>query len=154
MFRFLINTIKLDNPGSSFWLTTQKFTFCQLSTRTASRELNPTGTTPDNVSTLSKALGTNDTDSFEPKLKHCRPKARLNSDGVDLNRNFPYHWEEKREKPSENNTQSEVDNEVGGGFWADRAPETKAVMEWIMDNYFVLSANIHGGAKVSEMMDQ
>ena len=46
-----------------------------------------------------------------------------------------------------------MDNEVDDGFWADRAPETKAVMEWIMDNSFVLSANIHGGAKVSEMID-
>ena len=135
-------------------MITQKFTFCQLSTLMASRELNRTVTTPQNASTHSKTLWTNDLYSFDPLLNYCRPKARHNSDGVDLNRNFPYHWEEKREKPSGNNTQPEVDNEVGQGFWADRAPETRAVMEWLMDNYFVLSANIHGGAKVSEMMDQ
>ena len=84
-------------------------------------------------------------------MKYCRPKSRLNADGVDLNRNFPYHWEEKREIPSGANIQSEEENEVGGGFWADRAPETRAVMEWIRDNFFVLSANIHGGAKASEI---
>ena len=87
-------------------------------------------------------------------MKYCRPKSRLNADGVDLNRNFPYHWEEKREIPSGANIQSEEENEVGGGFWADRAPETRAAMEWIRDNFFVLSANIHGGAKASEITEQ
>ena len=88
-------------------------------------------------------------------MKYFRPKARLNADGVDINRNFPFHWwEEEREISSGENIQAEEENEVGGGFWADRAPETRAVMEWIRDNFFVLSANIHGGAKASEVMEQ
>ena len=42
-----------------------------------------------------------------------------------------------------------AENEVSDGFWENRAPETRAMMEWIRDNLFILSANIHGGAKVS-----
>ena len=42
-----------------------------------------------------------------------------------------------------------AENEVSDGFWENRAPETRAMMEWIRDNVFILSANIHGGAKVS-----
>ena len=45
------------------------------------------------------------------------------------------------------------ENEVSNDFWVGRAPETRAMMEWIRDNLFILSANIHGGAKVSEIKE-
>lgn len=53
---------------------------------------------------------------------------RYNKNGEDLNRNFPDAFE--------NNN-------------ASIQPETQAVMNWIKNETFVLSANLHGGALVA-----
>ncbi|KAJ8019444.1 Carboxypeptidase M [Holothuria leucospilota] len=53
---------------------------------------------------------------------------RFNLNGVDLNRNFPDFFEE-----IEGETQK----------------ETRAVMDWLKTEHFVLSANLHGGALVA-----
>lgn len=53
---------------------------------------------------------------------------RYNKNGEDLNRNFPDAFE--------NNS-------------ASIQPETRAVMDWIKNETFVLSANLHGGALVA-----
>ena len=53
---------------------------------------------------------------------------RQNAAGYDLNRNFPDFFATN----------------------ADRIqPETQAVMDWLEDYPFVLSANLHGGAMVA-----
>ncbi|EZA54200.1 Carboxypeptidase D [Ooceraea biroi] len=57
-------------------------------------------------------------------------KGRENADGIDLNRNFPDHYEV---------------NDLN----RHQQPETKAVMDWITRIPFVLSANLHGGALVA-----
>ncbi|KAK2165900.1 hypothetical protein LSH36_44g02085 [Paralvinella palmiformis] len=53
---------------------------------------------------------------------------RNNAEDLDLNRNFPDYF---------------VKNDV------DRAVETRALMNWVADTHFVLSANLHGGAMVA-----
>ena len=53
---------------------------------------------------------------------------RANAKGIDLNRNFPDRF---------------------GRTEKQRAAETKAVMKWIADYPFVLSANLHNGALVA-----
>ena len=53
---------------------------------------------------------------------------RTNANGIDLNRNFPDRF---------------------GRTEKTRAAETKAVMDWIAEYPFVLSANIHNGALVA-----
>ncbi|XP_073507864.1 carboxypeptidase M isoform X2 [Phyllobates terribilis] len=53
---------------------------------------------------------------------------RMNKNGYDLNRNFPDAFEENTDPIQ---------------------PETKAVMDWITNESFVLSANFHGGAMVA-----
>ncbi|XP_013405444.1 carboxypeptidase D [Lingula anatina] len=53
---------------------------------------------------------------------------RYNADDIDLHRNFPDFFRE---------------NNVA------RAPETEAVISWLNENQFVLSANFHGGAVVA-----
>ena len=53
---------------------------------------------------------------------------RYNTNGFDLNRNFPDYFH-KNDDPIQ--------------------PETAAVMKWISDQQFVLSANLHGGALVA-----
>jgi carboxypeptidase D len=55
---------------------------------------------------------------------------RQNANEVDLNRNFPDQFE--------NGDVNEV-----------REPETQALMDWIANNHFVLSANLHGGSVVA-----
>lgn len=60
-------------------------------------------------------------------------QGRSNANGKDLNRNFPdqfYNWK----------TYS---------IERDAEPETKAIINWIRSNRFVLSANLHGGALVA-----
>ncbi|XP_067136764.1 carboxypeptidase D-like [Centruroides vittatus] len=56
---------------------------------------------------------------------------RENAHGVDLNRNFPDQF--NRTVPLDRG----------------REPETLAVMTWIVENPFVLSANLHGGSVVA-----
>lgn len=59
---------------------------------------------------------------------------RNNAAGQDLNRDFPDRFEStlmRRLRPSA------------------KQPETAAMMDWILANPFVLSANLHGGAVVA-----
>ncbi|XP_064612625.1 carboxypeptidase D-like [Liolophura sinensis] len=53
---------------------------------------------------------------------------RGNAHGVDLNRNFPDHFENNNYPP--------------------RQPETLAVMEWLKNRTFALSAGLHGGIEL------
>ena len=53
---------------------------------------------------------------------------RENDAGFDLNRNFPDYFETNQYTIQ---------------------PETRAIMKWIEENQFVLSANLHGGALVA-----
>ena len=64
-----------------------------------------------------------------------KKSGRTNANGVDLNRNFPDQY---RTRPLNRET-----------ILAGREPETLAVMTWIINNPFVLSANLHGGAVVA-----
>ncbi|XP_015261200.1 PREDICTED: carboxypeptidase M [Gekko japonicus] len=69
-------------------------------------------------------------DGFEAtKNPGCYPlEGRYNSNGADLNRNFP-------------------DAFIGNRHIIQ--PETQAVMDWIKTETFVLSANLHGGSLVA-----
>lgn len=61
---------------------------------------------------------------------------RHNAKGVDLNRDFPDQFDKNR---------SNEDEYLYGG----RQPETVALMRWVNNKQFVLSANLHGGAVVA-----
>ncbi|XP_055606268.1 carboxypeptidase D-like [Uranotaenia lowii] len=59
---------------------------------------------------------------------------RYNAAQIDLNRDFPDRFDDDRKRMMRRNRQQ---------------PETVAVMNWILSNPFVLSANLHGGAVVA-----
>ncbi|CRK97571.1 CLUMA_CG010957, isoform A [Clunio marinus] len=59
---------------------------------------------------------------------------RYNGKGIDLNRDFPDRFDQKI---------------IERLYNMRRQPETLAVMSWIKENPFVLSANLHGGAVVA-----
>ncbi|XP_040152516.1 carboxypeptidase D [Anopheles arabiensis] len=59
---------------------------------------------------------------------------RYNAANVDLNRDFPDRFDDERTRHQR---------------MRNRQPETVAVMNWILNNPFVLSANLHGGAVVA-----
>lgn len=71
-------------------------------------------------------------DGYEASIEGTQQEGpgRLNKNGVDLNRDFPDQYDK------------EAENHV-------RQVETKAVMQWIQNGSFVLSANLHGGALVA-----
>ncbi|XP_062383881.1 carboxypeptidase M [Sardina pilchardus] len=72
-------------------------------------------------------------DGFESSSRECmNGYGRYNSNGVDLNRNFPDFFTREGEEEEE-----------------DREFEVLAIMEWMKQERFVLSANLHGGAVVA-----
>ncbi|KAH9505198.1 hypothetical protein Btru_058934 [Bulinus truncatus] len=76
---------------------------------------------------------------------------RSNANDVDLNRNFPdlnaEVYEHEREHKGRNNHLLRVENAIA----KDKSlqPETRAVMRWLAQIGFVLSANLHGGDLVA-----
>lgn len=81
-------------------------------------------------STRIHIMPTMNPDGFEAvKIPDCYySDGRENSNNYDLNRNFPDAFEFNNETTQ---------------------PETKAVLEWLKTETFVLSANLHGGAQVA-----
>uniref|UniRef100_A0A8C5R157 Carboxypeptidase M n=1 Tax=Leptobrachium leishanense TaxID=445787 RepID=A0A8C5R157_9ANUR len=68
-------------------------------------------------------------DGFESSAQECESvDGRYNKNGFDLNRNFPDAFTFNTAKIQ---------------------PETQAVMNWLKNETFVLSANLHGGALVA-----
>ena len=59
---------------------------------------------------------------------------RTNNNGVDLNRDFPT-WDRLYKTRSQ--------------LLSPAEPETRALIRWILDNPFVLSANLHDGSVVA-----
>jgi carboxypeptidase D len=59
---------------------------------------------------------------------------RYNAHNIDLNRNFPDQFDKGVTKQN---------------MFKDREVETVSLMNWILENKFVLSANLHGGAVVA-----
>lgn len=79
-------------------------------------------------------------DGFEAAVEGiCYPNpsqtGRENAHRVDLNRNFPDQFDGTKTDDAE--------------LIKNRQPETLNVMKWIVDNPFVLSANLHGGSVVA-----
>lgn len=66
-------------------------------------------------------------------------RGRANAQNVDLNRNFPSQYAALQQ----------WSNGTTADLFYGRQPETVAVMKWILEENFVLSANLHGGSLVA-----
>ena len=77
---------------------------------------------------------------------------RYNANGADLNRNFPSLFQEGNIKvPFRRLTRQQILNKLPSNPYKaannDKIqPETKAIMKWVVENPFVLSLILHGGA--------
>jgi carboxypeptidase D len=75
---------------------------------------------------------------------------RLNSNGYDLNRNFPLDampYDPPSAEPSDNDSDTvKTWRDTGAGTVQ---PEVAAVIEWSKQHNFVLSASMHQGALVA-----
>ena len=73
-------------------------------------------------------------------VPHCvhKSEGRRNANGVDLNRSFPDIWDKRFNKTNK------PDPEI-----PELQPEIRAMMKWVLEENFVLSANFHGGAVVA-----
>ncbi|XP_008313573.1 carboxypeptidase M [Cynoglossus semilaevis] len=87
-------------------------------------------------STRIHVLPTMNPDGFDEARTHCQySQGRYNSNGVDLNRNFPDAFA----GPKNQRQLTEKEREA----------EVRAVIGWLQTETFVLSANLHGGALVA-----
>lgn len=98
---------------------------------------------PDGWETATKARGQTGVDSGKQWLL-----GRYNLNGVDLNRDFPDldRVAYRRDIPVKDHLMSLSQLAPNQH---ELQPETAAVMDWILENPFVLSANLHGGALVA-----
>lgn len=94
-----------------------------------------------------------------------RVPLRFNQNGVDLNRNFPDAFTHQRQKPplDERKLEAEVSQLIPGPVTGGRGSrgafkilsykcrcvQVQAVIGWLRNETFVLSANLHGGALVA-----
>ncbi|XP_033747917.1 carboxypeptidase E-like [Pecten maximus] len=83
---------------------------------------------------------------LEKNGQHDWLKGRANAHNVDLNRNFPDLDRVIRQRNGPNN---HVENEKEALKTPNLQPETKELIRYIMENPFVLSANLHGGDLVA-----
>ena len=75
-------------------------------------------------------------------LKDTYTEWKANINGVDLNRQYPCHWEEKKQStqvPS---------SEMFKGYSAASEPEVKAMMQLCENNEFVLAASFHSKGEI------
>ncbi|XP_072015812.1 carboxypeptidase E-like [Amphiura filiformis] len=93
---------------------------------------------------------------FKAKGKVPSMLGRNNANGVDLNRDFPdlnkvmYRNEKERERA--NNPLSSVTMAAKGTINIDfetLQPETEAIVKWLREYPFILSANLHDGELVA-----
>jgi len=114
----------------------------------------------ENVAAIRKLIETTDIhilpsmnpDGFEQSLKKdCNGViGRPNAKGTDLNRNFPSQFRNGKIGKHIRMTNKEIiklspsdTSEQNNAFIQ---PETKAIMKWVLENPFVLSLILHGGA--------
>ena len=100
---------------------------------------------PDGVNLVINGIGSvRDQQAVEAMamLKDTYAEWKANINGVDLNRQYPCHWEEKKQStqvPS---------SEMFKGFSAASEPEVKAMMQLCENNEFALAASFHSKGEI------